>query len=192
MELTTLIQRRVYLGNIVGYRILANFNKIAVTFEDNTLNNILAASIESAFLSATSGRFINMPLHIDNLSYSTERIQEFSPQSLVIIMGGNDEKYTSQLFKLFAYHLNSKEFHADILIDGVDFEEQKISEIARDKNVYQLFEENNIYVFTINPKEGIVILSNLVPSAENWFELYSINEFPISFDHGKLLNTKDS
>ncbi|GEM_PF-6943095 len=189
MELTTLMQRRVYLGNIIGYRILANYNKIAVTFEDNTLNNILAASIESAFLSATSGRFINIPLHIGELNHLAVKIKEFSPQSLIIIMGGDDEKYTLHLFKSFAHHLYNEEFHADILIDGVDFEERKLREIAKDRDMYQLFEENNIYVFTIDPREGIVILNNLVPSSESQFKLYVINEFPISFDYVKLLKS---
>ena len=187
MDFVTVFQQRVYLGNIIGYRILSNYNKIAVSFEDNIPNNILAASIESAYLVSANGRFTNIPLNLSEIPSATIKIHEFSPQSLIVIIGGEDKSYTKSLFKKFASELYNSGFHADILIDGVETDIKTLGEMIVDKEIRTLFEENDTYVFTIDAREGVVTLNSLVSTPDSRIELYVINEFPITFDHGKLL-----
>lgn len=184
-----IIQRKVYLGNIVGRKILSIYTKIAVSFENNTLNNILAASIESAYLTSANGRFISVPLYTKELDYAVKNLIKFSPQSLTIIIGGDNEKYTEELFKQFTHLLHSNDFHSDILIDGINFTEDRIRKLVKDHIIYKLFEQNNSYLYAIDPQNGIVILKNIVTFGDNGIDFYMINEFPITFDHGKLLET---
>jgi hypothetical protein len=189
MKRDVLTQLRIYLGNIVGNKILSDYTKIAVVSQDNVLNNILAGSLESAYHTITYGRFKNLTIketdtEIDEV---TSEIVNFAPEVLILLMGGDDDEKTIYLLKSLAKKLYDAGFHSDILIDAVNLKKNVFEDALKEDSVLKFFEDNHTYAFTIASEEGVVILNELVINKDRKVELYTVSEYPITFDHGKLL-----
>ncbi len=187
MEKEIRAQRRVYLGNIIGNRILSDYNKIVVVTQDNLLNNILSASIESSYLDASLSRFINVIVSRDNESRAVEKITSFSPEAIVFVFGGENREETVDLLKSLLSKLYAAECHADLFFETVNFEKEILEKTISLENVLRFLEENNSYAITIDPDEGVVMLNEIVINKDKKIELYTLSEYPITFDHGKLL-----
>ncbi len=187
MERDILAQRRVYLGNIIGNKILSDYNKIALAVEDNTFNNLLAGSIESAFLATTGGRFQHISLTKDTVDMAVSKIASYSPEALIFILGGESPDDTSYILSTLLSKLFVAECHSDLLFDAVHLKKDTLEKSLSNENALKFLEENNTYAVTIDPEEGIVILNEVIINKDTKIELYTLSEYPITFDHGKLL-----
>lgn len=186
MEKDILFQKLVYLGNIIGSRILSDYNKIAVISQDNFQSNILSASIESSYLATNIARFTHASISESNIEKVVQKIVSFSPEAIIFAFGGEEDKLTEKLLAQILSKLFAAECHADLFLDAVNLKKDIVENAISHEAPLRFLEENNTYAITIDPEEGIVMLNEVIINKDRKIELYALSEYPISFDHARL------
>ncbi len=187
MEKDILFQKLVYLGNIIGSRILSDYNKIAVVSLDNFQCNVFSASIESSYLATNIARFTHTSISESNVEKVVQKTVSFSPEAIILAFGGEEDKRTEELLTQLLSKLFAAECHADLFFDAVNLKKKVVENVISHESPLRFLEENNTYAITIDPEEGIVMLNEAIINKDRKIELYALSEYPISFDYARLL-----
>ncbi|AGB05372.1 hypothetical protein AciM339_1519 [Aciduliprofundum sp. MAR08-339] len=186
LKFEEIVELRILTGQVVGYRALFGYSRIAFVGMKNILCTAIASSMESAYISATGGecRYFAM----EDIDTVANEIAEYGPNLVAVFVGGSKEfdSLRSTLHTLFSA-LADREIDADYLFHLYTFKKVGLDALREDEKIRNYLADKRLMAYTANFDEGLVELRD-VYILEN--EIYSevVEEYPISFRHTRIFN----
>jgi len=174
-------------GRLVGEDLLASYNKIAVISMKNIICCSNATAAESAFISQTGGRAWHFIVERGIEKEVIKKVKDYDGEAILLLFGGEtpiDE--AKELFANTLKEMASMEIIADIVIHTSIFSAGGLDEAIKDEKVKEYLKERNVYVYTFNMDEGMMLVHEI--EFNNGVNLNCIAELPITCEHTRLLN----
>ncbi len=187
LKFNEMVELRVLTGQVVGYRALRDYNRVAFVAMKNILCTAIASSMESAYISATGGecRYFVIEEDYDSL---VEEIAEYHPNLIAVFIGGSKEfdSLRNALHKLFE-GLAKKEVDSDFLFHLYTFVKVGLEPLREDEDIRNYLADKRLMAYTANFDDGLVELQDVYLLDD---QIYSevVEEYPISFRHTRIFN----
>ena len=187
LKFDEIAELRILTGQVVGYRALLGYNRVAFVAMKNVLCTAIGSSMESSYISATGGecRYFLIDENYDSLA---EELEKYHPNLIAVFVGGNKEfdKLRDVLHKLFK-EISKREIDTDFLFHLYTYVKVGLDVLREDEDIKNYLADKRLMAYTANFDEGLVEMRE-VYLLDN--EIYSevIEEYPISFRHTRIFN----
>lgn len=187
LKFDEIAELRILTGQVVGYRALLGYNRVAFVAMKNVLCTAIGSSMESSYISATGGecRYFVIDENYDSLA---EELEKYHPNLIAVFVGGNKEfdKLRDVLHKLFK-EISKREIDTDFLFHLYTYVKVGLDVLREDEDIKNYLADKRLMAYTANFDEGLVEMRE-VYLLDN--EIYSevIEEYPISFRHTRIFN----
>jgi len=187
LKFDEIAELRVLTGQVVGYRALLGYNRVAFVAMKNVLCTAIGSSMESSYISATGGecRYFVIDENYDSLA---EELEKYHPNLIAVFVGGNKEfdKLRDVLHNLFK-EISKREIDTDFLFHLYTYVKVGLDVLREDEDIKNYLADKRLMAYTANFDEGLVEMRE-VYLLDN--EIYSevIEEYPISFRHTRIFN----
>lgn len=187
LKFDEIVELRVLTGQVVGYRALEGYTRVAFVAMKNVLCTAIASSMESSYISATGGecRYFVIDENYDTLA---DELQKYKPNLIAVFIGGSKdfEALRDVLYSLFTA-LAEREIDTDYLFHLYTFVKVGLEPLQSDEKIRNYLADKRMMAYTANFDEGLVEIRELYISED---EIYSevIEEYPISFRHTRIFN----
>jgi len=187
LKFDEIAELRILTGQVVGYRALLGYNRVAFVAMKNVLCTAIGSSMESSYISATGGecRYFLIDENYDSLA---EELEKYHPNLIAVFVGGNKEfdKLRDVLHNLFK-EISKREIDTDFLFHLYTYVKVGLDVLREDEDIKNYLADKRLMAYTANFDEGLVEMRE-VYLLDN--EIYSevIEEYPISFRHTRIFN----
>ncbi len=186
LEFEEMVELRILTGQVVGYRALYGYTRIAFVGMKNVLCTAIASSMESGYISATGGEcryFV-----IDEDMSVVDKIKEYAPNLIAVFVGGSKEfdSLRETLHSLFSA-LAEREIDSDFLFHLYTYGKVGLDVLREDEGIRNYLADKRLMAYTANFDEGLVEIRDIYLLDD---EIYSevVEEYPISFRHTRIFN----
>jgi len=176
MSIEKLVEVETFVGQVVGFRALFGYNRIAFVSQPNLSCTALTASLDASFISATGGE--SRIFFLDEELSVVERLKDYSPNLVVLSVGCLDEKLESILTSLF-YKLMEQEVDSDFLFSLHSPTLVAIEALRRNRTIRNYLADKRVMAFALDSENGLIEIKDVYLLED---ELYSevVEQYPIS------------
>ncbi len=183
------IYLRALTGKVVGEHILSVYNKVAVISVKNTICSAISAAAEAAFVMNTSGRAAHFIVEHGTADEVVKQIVKFDPHAVILMFGGETPiEDTKELFVETLKEISRANLEVDIIIHVRIFAAGGLQEAVKDKDILEYLKDSDVYVYTVNFDEGLILLNEIFFLDDGEIKLEKISEIPVTVEHADLLN----
>jgi len=183
------IYLRALTGKVVGEHILSVYNKVAVISVKNTICSAISAAAEAAFVMNTSGRAAHFVVEHGTADEVVKQIVKFDPHAVILMFGGETPiEDTKELFVETLKEISRANLEVDIIIHVRIFAAGGLQEAVKDKDILEYLKDSDVYVYTVNFDEGLILLNEIFFLDDGEIKLEKISEIPVTVEHADLLN----
>lgn len=183
------IYLRALTGKVVGEHILNVYNKVAFISMKNTICSAISAAAEAAFIMNTSGRAAHFVVEHGTVDEVIKDVVKFDPYAVILVFGGETPiEETKDLFVQTLKEISNSNLEADIVIHVRIFAAGGLQEAIKDKDILEYLKDSNVYVYTVNFDEGLILLNEVLFLEDGEIKLEKISEIPVTLEHANLLN----
>ncbi len=186
LKFEEMVELRILTGQVVGYRALFGYNRVAFVGMKNILCAAIASSMESSYISATGGEcryFV-----IEDIDSLADELKEYRPNLIAVFVGGSKEfeSLRETLYELF-YAFAEREIDSDYLFHLYTYEKVGLEVLRNDERIRNYLADKRLIAYTANFDEGLIEIRDLYILEK---EIYSeiVEEYPISFRHTRIFN----
>jgi|GEM_PF-3727418 len=187
LKFSEMVELRVLTGQVVGYRALRDYNRVAFIAMKNLLCTAIASSMESSYISATGGECRYFVLDED-YEDTADEVEKYSPNLIVVFVGGSKEfdSLREVLYNLFAA-LAKREIDSDFMFHLYTSQKVGLDVLREDEDIRNYLADKRLMTYTANFDDGLVEIRDLYLLEG---EIYSevVEEYPISFRHTRIFN----
>ncbi len=187
LKFDEIVELRILTGQVVGYRALLGYNRVAFVAMKNVLCTAIGSSMESSYISATGGECRYFVID-DNYDSLAEELEKYHPNLIAVFVGGNKEfdNLRGILHNLFTA-IAKREIDTDFLFHLYTYVKVGLDVLREDEDIKNYLADKRLMAYTANFDEGLVELRE-VYLLDN--EIYSeiIEEYPVSFRHTRIFN----
>ncbi len=187
LKFDEIAELRILTGQVVGYRALFGYNRVAFVAMKNVLCTAIGSSMESAYISATGGECRYFVLD-ENYEALADALKDYHPSLIAVFVGGSKEfdSLRETLHKLFAA-LAEREVDADYLFHLYTYVKVGLEGLRQDEGIRNYLADKRLMAYTANFDDGLVEIRDIY-LLDN--EIYSeiVEEYPISFRHARIFN----
>jgi len=187
LKFSEMVELRVLTGQVVGYRALRDYNRIAFVAMKNLLCTAIASSMESSYISATGGECRYFVID-ENYQDLAEELKNYSPNLIVVFIGGSKEFETlrNTLHKTFKFFME-KEIDSDFMFHLYTYAKVGLDALREDVDIRNYLADKRLMTYTANFDNGLVEIRDIYLLEK---EIYSeiVEEYPISFRHTRIFN----
>ncbi len=187
LKFDEIVELRVLTGQVVGYRSLRDYNRVAFVAMKNLLCTAIASSMESSYISATGGECRYFVLD-ENYESLADELSRYHPNLIAVFIGGSKdfESLRATLHSLFSA-LADREVDSDYLFHLYTFVKVGLEPLQKDERIRNYLADKRLMAYTANFDEGLVELREVILVPE---EIYSeiVEEYPVSFRHTRIFN----
>jgi hypothetical protein len=187
LKFDEVVELRVLTGEVIGYRALQGYNKVAFVAMKNVLCTAIGSSMESSYISATGGECRYFVLD-NNHEELAEALEEYHPNLIAVFVGGNEEfNSLRNILHSFFSELAKREIDTDILFCLYTYVKVGLDVLREDEDIRNYLADKRLMAYTANFDEGVLELRE-VYILDNEIDSEIIEEYPISFRHTRIFN----
>ncbi len=187
LKFDEIVELRVLTGQIVGYRALEGYNRVAFVAMKNVLCTAIGSSMESSHISATGGECRYFVID-DNYESLAEELERYNPNLIAVFIGGSKEfdKLREILHEFFGA-LAKREIDTDFLFHLYTYVKVGLDVLREDEDIRNYLADKRLMAYTANFDEGLVEVREVYLLDD---DIYSeiVEEYPISFRHTRIFN----
>jgi len=181
------VELHILNGQVVGYRALKDYNRVAFVAMKNLLCTAVASSMESSYISATGGECRYFVLN-ENYESLADKLSKYHPNLIAIFIDSSKdfEALRATLHSLFSA-LADRGVDSDYLFHLYTFVKVGLEPLQKDERIRNYLADKRLITYTANFEEGLLELREVILVPE---EIYSeiVEEYPISFRHTRIFN----
>ncbi len=187
LKFNEMVELRVLTGQVVGFRALQGYNRVAFVAMKNVLCTAIGSSVESSYISATGGECRYFVID-ENYEALADELKEYGPNLIAVFIGGSKEfdKLRETLQSLFSA-LAKREVDSDYLFHLYTFVKVGLDGLREDEEIRNYLADKRLMAYTANFDEGLVEIRDIYLLED---QIYSevVEEYPISFRHTRIFN----
>ena len=187
LKFDEIAELRVLTGQVVGYRALLGYNRVAFVAMKNVLCTAIGSSMESSYISATGGECRYFVID-DNYESLAEELEKYHPNLIAVFIGGSKEfdKLREILHEFFGA-LAKREIDTDFLFHLYTYVKVGLDVLREDEDIRNYLADKRLMAYTANFDEGLVEIREVYLLDD---DIYSeiVEEYPISFRHTRIFN----
>ncbi len=187
LKFDEIVELRVLTGQVVGYRALEGYNRVAFVAMKNVLCTAIGSSMESSYISATGGECRYFVID-DNYESLAEELERYNPNLIAVFIGGSKEfdKLREILHEFFGA-LAKREIDTDFLFHLYTYVKVGLDVLREDEDIRNYLADKRLMAYTANFDEGLVEVREVYLLDD---DIYSeiVEEYPISFRHTRIFN----
>jgi len=181
------VELHILNGQVVGYRALKDYNRVAFVAMKNLLCTAVASSMESSYISATGGECRYFVLN-ENYESLADELSRYHPNLIAVFIDNSKdfEALRATLHSLFSA-LADRGVDSDYLFHLYTFVKVGLEPLQKDERIRNYLADKRLITYTANFEEGLLELREVILVPE---EIYSeiVEEYPISFRHTRIFN----
>ncbi len=187
LKFDEIAELRVLTGQVIGYRALEGYNRVAFVAMKNVLCTAIGSSMESSYISATGGECRYFVID-DNYDSLAEELERYHPNLIAVFVGGNKEfdNLRDILHKLFTA-IAKREIDTDFLFHLYTYVKVGLDVLREDEDIKNYLADKRLMAYTANFDEGLLELREVYMLDEN-IDSEVVEEYPISFRHTRIFN----
>ena len=187
LKFDEIAELRVLTGQVVGYRALVGYNRVAFVAMKNVLCTAIGSSMEASYISATGGECRYFVID-DNYESLAEELEKYHPNLIAVFIGGSKEfdKLREILHEFFGA-LAKREIDTDFLFHLYTYVKVGLDVLREDEDIRNYLADKRLMAYTANFDEGLVEIREVYLLDD---DIYSeiVEEYPISFRHTRIFN----
>ncbi len=187
LKFDEIVELRVLTGQVIGYRALEGYNRVAFVAMKNVLCTAIGSSMESSYISATGGECRYFVID-DNYESLAEELERYNPNLIAVFIGGSKEfdKLREILHEFFGA-LAKREIDTDFLFHLYTYVKVGLDVLREDEDIRNYLADKRLMAYTANFDEGLVEVREVYLLDD---DIYSeiVEEYPISFRHTRIFN----
>ncbi len=186
LKFDEIAELRVLTGQVVGYRALVGYNRVAFVAMKNVLCTAIGSSMESSYISATGGECRYFVID-DNYESLAEELEKYHPNLIAVFIGGSKEfdKLREILHEFFGA-LAKREIDTDFLFHLYTYVKVGLDVLREDEDIRNYLADKRLMAYTANFDEGLVEVREVYLLDDIYSEI--VEEYPISFRHTRIFN----
>ncbi|EDY34796.1 hypothetical protein ABOONEI_2384 [Aciduliprofundum boonei T469] len=187
LKFDEIAELRVLTGQVVGYRALVGYNRVAFVAMKNVLCTAIGSSMEASYISATGGECRYFVID-DNYESLAEELEKYHPNLIAVFIGGSKEfdKLREILHEFFGA-LAKREIDTDFLFHLYTYVKVSLDVLREDEDIRNYLADKRLMAYTANFDDGLVEVREVYLLDD---DIYSeiVEEYPISFRHTRIFN----
>ncbi|ADD08989.1 hypothetical protein [Candidatus Aciduliprofundum boonei] len=187
LKFDEIAELRVLTGQVVGYRALLGYNRVAFVAMKNVLCTAIGSSMESSYISATGGECRYFVID-DNYESLAEELEKYHPNLIAVFIGGSKEfDKLREILHEFFEALAKREIDTDFLFHLYTYVKVGLDVLREDEDIRNYLADKRLMAYTANFDEGLVEIREVYLLDD---DIYSeiVEEYPISFRHTRIFN----